>query len=194
MQLSIIVALSRNLLIGTETGLPWHLPADLKQFRRITMGKPVILGRKTMETIGKPLPGRHMIVLTHNESYQYDGVIIAHKLSDALKAAQTHLSDENQEVMIIGGAEVYRRTLGIVNRMYLTVVEGQFEGTTHFPTHIPGEWRIVSTEGFPADEKNPHAFRFVTIEQRHREGWSELKKVLESIQSVPDPSPQETIQ
>jgi dihydrofolate reductase len=169
MRISIIVAMSSDGLIGTDHGLPWRLPLDLKRFRELTWGKPVIMGRRTREAIGRPLPGRCNIVLTHDPEYTADGCRVAHSLPEALAVAQAYLGEtKGDEVMIIGGAAVYRQALVRCDRVYLTVVEGRFAGNTYFPGELLGrpEWRVIREENFPADEKNPHAHWFYVLERR----------------------------
>lgn len=169
MPVALIAALDRNNLIGTETGLPWRLPRDLKRFRTLTWGKPVILGRKTLELIGGPLPGRHNIVLTHSLAYRAPGCQVVHSLAEALTVArQLAAADGGDEIMIAGGAEVYRQALPLCDRIYLTVVDNTFAGTTYFPGKRPGppEWRMVHHEEFPPDEKNRAAHSFSILESR----------------------------
>jgi dihydrofolate reductase len=147
MRLSIIVAMSNEGLIGNETGLPWHLPSDLKRFRNITWGKPVIMGRKTFGLLGKPLDGRPNIVLTHQPDFPVLGAEVAHSLDEALTLASKHLSYYCKEVFIIGGATVFREAVPLCDRIYLTVVEGQFTGNTYFLEGLlsPADWRMVQT-------------------------------------------------
>jgi dihydrofolate reductase len=170
MPVSLIVAMDRQNLIGTATGLPWRLPRDLKRFRALTWGKPIILGRKTLDLIGGPLPGRHNIVLTHDLAYRAPGCYVTHTLAEALAVAEHFLAaDGGDEIMIAGGSEVYRQALPLCQRIYLTVVDGTFTGTTYFPADRPDppEWQVVHHEAFPADEKNREAHEFSILERRH---------------------------
>ena len=160
MKISIIVAMAANRVIGRDNRLPWHLPADLAHFKAITMGKPILMGRKTWESIGRPLPGRTSIVITRDREYQAPGCVVVHDIAAALQAASGH-----DEVMVIGGAELYRQVLPRADTLYLTCVEGEFEGDTFFPALADEEWREVACEAHPADEKNPHPYRFITLQR-----------------------------
>lgn len=168
MRVSLIAAMSEQFLIGTEAGLPWHLPADLKRFRKLTIGKPVIIGRKTLELLGGPLKGRPHIVLTHRADYHRDDSRIAHSIPEALGMAQSLLPETaTDEVMVIGGAEVYREAMPWVTRMYLTIVSGTFTGTTYYPFECrpTQEWMLVHEEAVPADERNAYPHRFLIWER-----------------------------
>jgi dihydrofolate reductase len=160
MRISIIVAMASNRAIGHENRLPWHLPADLKHFRHITMGKPIVMGRKTWESIGRPLPGRTNIVVTRDEHYTAEGCLVVHSMQEAMQAA-----GDSEEVMVIGGAEFYRQALPYAETLYLTLVEGEFEGDAFFPEIDETGWRAVASESHEPDEKNPHAYRFVTLQR-----------------------------
>jgi dihydrofolate reductase len=160
MRVSIIAAMAQNLVIGDDRGMPWHLPADLKRFRRITMGKPLIVGRKTMELIGRPLPGRENIVLTRRTDFAAPGVRVAHSVEDALRIAAEYLAGAGgDEVMVIGGEDVYRQYLTRATRFYLTVLDGTFAGTAAFPHgwHQGRSWRVIQAEHVAADDVNPIA-------------------------------------
>src|SRR5436305_1409982 len=164
MLVSIIAAMDRRGLIGDETGLPWHLPGDLRRFRAYTWGKPIIMGRTTFELIGKPLPGRLNIVLTQNPGYSAPGCRVAPTFRAALTVAEEHLAGTGgDEAMIIGGGKVYAEALQRWDRLYLTIVDGQFKGTTYFPVQelLSQSWRpACAAETHPADEKNRHAQSF----------------------------------
>jgi dihydrofolate reductase len=160
MKISIIVAMGDNRVIGNDNRLPWHLPADLKHFKATTMGKPIIMGRKTWESIGRPLPGRTNIVVTRDMHYTADGCSVVHSLDAALVAAAGH-----DEVMVIGGAEFYRQVLPEASTLYLTLIHDEFEGDVFFPALVTGEWREVGREDFDADENNPHAYSFLRLER-----------------------------
>lgn len=162
MRLALIVAMGRNHVIGTDTGLPWHLPRDLKHFRRLTLGKPIILGRTTFEQIGRPLPDRPNIVLTRRPDFAPAGVTVARSAEEALAAAAGA-----EEVVVIGGAEVYREFLPRADRLYLTVVDGEFAGTTVFPVDLLAALPLVVTarEHHPADEKNAHPVTFWQLDR-----------------------------
>jgi dihydrofolate reductase len=156
MPVSIIVAFDENRLIGRDNGLPWHLPADLKHFKQITMGHYMIMGRKTFESIGKPLPGRTSVVITRQPDLKYEGCIMASSLEDALAKCP---ADAN--VFIIGGAEIFNQSLPLCDFLHTTLIHHQFEGDTHFSELNPSEWEIVSREDFEADEKNQWAYSYI---------------------------------
>ncbi len=147
MVISIIAAMAENRVIGRAGGLPWRIPEDLRHFREVTMGHPIIMGRKTFEQIGRPLPGRMNIVLTRQPGYQAPGCRVCHSLADALAACAGA-----DEVFICGGGELYRQTISVADRIYLTVVEGEWAGDTLFPA-IPAEFaerrRRPATGGTP---------------------------------------------
>lgn len=161
MLISIIVAMDRNRLIGAQGTIPWRLPADLRWFKKVTMGKPVVMGRKTYESIGKPLKGRRNVVLTRDGQYSAPGCIVVHSVEEAINA-----SENGEEVMIIGGAQLYRQFLPLSERLYLTRIEATFEGDTYFPDFSEEEWVIVFEEEHEADERNPYPFRFQILERK----------------------------
>jgi dihydrofolate reductase len=160
MIVSAMVAMTRDGLIGDDKGLPWHLPADLRRFKEGTMGKPIVMGRKTHEFIGRVLPGRTNIVLTRNPAtlQARPGLQVVSTPDEALTQAEC-LSDE---IVIIGGAEIYRLFFPQVSRLYLTVIEGAFAGTTRFPVEVYDQaaWEILHTQWHRADERNPHSHTF----------------------------------
>jgi len=158
---SIIAAMDRNRLIGNNNQLPWHLPADLAHFKQVTMGKPIVMGRKTYESIGRPLPGRTNIVLTRSADFRADGVLTAHTLEQALD----YVSEED-EVMIIGGSTIYELALPRADRLYLTYVESACEGDAWFPDFDLEQWQIVASEQHRADERNSSDYRFVSYERK----------------------------
>ncbi len=158
--LSIIAALSRNGVIGKDNQLPWRLPADLKHFKAVTLGKPVIMGRKTFESIGKPLPGRANIVVSRDPQFRAAGIAVAHSLDDAL--AQVHAAPE---IMLIGGAQLYAQTLPRAQRLYLTLIGTDIDGDTHFPQYDPTEWREMAREDHAPNENNPYPYSFVVLER-----------------------------
>ena len=160
MKLSVIVAMAANRVIGHENRLPWHLPADLKHFKATTLGKPVLMGRKTWESIGRPLPGRINIVITRDTAYEADGCVVVHSLDEAIRAA-----GETAEAMVIGGAELYRQALPLANKLYLTLVHGEFTGDTRFPQWRQDEWREIERVDHEPDESNLHAYSFLTLER-----------------------------
>jgi dihydrofolate reductase len=147
-------------LIGADNRLPWHLSADLKYFRRLTMGKPILMGRGTYESIGRPLPGRHNIVITHNPHYTVPGCLVVHTVEAGLQAA-----GKAEEVMIIGGASLYQQILPYAQRIYLTQVCGTFKGNAWFPDFDPGAWTEVWREDHDPDPKNPYSYSFIHLER-----------------------------
>ncbi len=161
MLVSIIAAMDRNRLIGSDNQLPWYLPADLAHFKQVTMGKPIIMGRKTYESIGRPLPGRTNIVLTRSADFHTEGVLTANSLEQALD----YVSEED-EVMIIGGSTIYELALPRADRLYLTYVESAFEGDAWFPEFDIECWRVVASEQHRADEKNSSDYRFVSYQRK----------------------------
>jgi dihydrofolate reductase len=158
---SIIAAMDRNRLIGNKNRLPWHLPADLAHFKQVTMGKPIIMGRKTFESIGRPLPGRTNIVLTRSPDFHAEGVVTATTLEQAMEYAATE-----DEAIIIGGSAIYELALSRADRLYLTYVESACEGDAWFPEFDIERWRIVASEQHAADENNSSDYRFVTYDRK----------------------------
>lgn len=153
--------MDRNRLIGSGGSLPWHLPADLGHFKRTTLGKPVVMGRKTHESIGKPLPGRTNIVVTRNSDYRAPGCVVAASLDQAVDAA-----GDVEEIMIIGGADLYHQTLPRTKRIYLTCIDAEFEGDTWFPEFHTAEWLTVAKTVVEADQNNRFSCSFITLERR----------------------------
>jgi len=158
MTISIIVAVGENNVIGKDNQLLWHLPADLKYFKKLTMGYPIIMGRKTYESIGRPLPGRISIIITRNKSYKAEGCIVVNDLESALNAAKSY-----DEAFIIGGAQIYRQALACATKLYLTKVHASFEGDVFFPDFGDNEWELISTEDNAIDEKNKYPYTFLTF-------------------------------
>ena len=165
MRISIIVAMDEGRVIGKEGGMPWHLPADLKFFKSITMGKPIIMGRSTYESIGRPLPGRTNIVITRNTDFQAEGCRLAHSVDDALAMAQEVSAEE---AMIIGGGGIYEQTLDRTDRLYLTQIAAHLIGDTHFPVINPEEWQEVSRRVHTADGDSPFDLTFVVLDRKHK--------------------------
>ena len=161
MKLSIIVAMDRNRVIGKGDALPWHISEDLKHFKKITMGKPIIMGRKTHESIGRPLPGRENIILTRDRSYKAEGCTVLHSMDDIFE----HCKDI-EEVMITGGAEIYKLALDQVSNLYLTEVHAEVEGDTYFPEFERSKWKEISREDHKADEKNEFNYSFLVLEKK----------------------------
>jgi len=153
MSLSAIAAVSENGVIGVNNELPWYLPQDLKNFRSITMGKSIIMGRKTYESLGKPLPGRKNIVLTRDKELNLKGCSVFSALDDALASIDS--SFNQSEVIIIGGASVFQQTLPRISRLYLTLILRKYHGDTFFPEYDESEWDVVENQYFPAKETTP---------------------------------------
>lgn len=161
--ISLIAAMDKNRVIGQDQKMPWHLPADLKHFKAITLGKPVIMGRLTFESIGKPLPGRHNIVLTQNRHFVCDGVTVVHDIDTALETAK---KQDPTEILIIGGATLYQAMLPLATRLYLTHIDTIANGDTYFPNwHAQGQWEIVSCKHHRMDTNNPYDYSFITYER-----------------------------
>jgi dihydrofolate reductase len=156
--ISIIVAMAENRVIGNDNSLPWHLPADLKHFKAMTVGKPIVMGRKTWESLPGKLPDRTHIVVSANSDYQAEGCVVVHSLEQALTAA-----GDVPEVMIVGGAMLYAQALPLADRLYLTLVEMQVDGDTRFPEYDAEQWQEVERQRYPADDRNPYAYSFVTL-------------------------------
>ncbi|OGT87452.1 MAG: dihydrofolate reductase [Gammaproteobacteria bacterium RIFOXYA12_FULL_61_12] len=159
--ISLIAAMSENRVIGRDNRLPWHLPADLQHFKKLTLGKPIIMGRKTWESLPGLLPERNHIVLSRNRRYQAEGAILVRDLEKAVMAA-----GEVAEIFIVGGATIYEQALATANRIYLTLIHAQIEGDAFFPRLDEGRWRLVLREDHPANGKNPLPYSFLNYERR----------------------------
>ena len=162
MLLTAVVAATENDVIGRDNGMPWHLPADLKHFKAVTLGKPVLMGRKTFESIGKPLPGRRNLVLTHARDFAAPGIEVVHSLEEAISAA-----GDAPELMLIGGAALYRLALPRIQRVYLTRLHMSVPGDVYFPPLPEAAWKEVArSERRPADAHNACDMSFLTLERR----------------------------
>ncbi|RLQ23460.1 dihydrofolate reductase [Seongchinamella sediminis] len=167
MKLAVIVAAAENGVIGRNNALPWHLPEDLRYFKRVTMGKPIVMGRKTFESIGRPLPGRTNIVITRQAHWHAEGVRVAHSLDEALAmAGDIAISDGATELMVIGGAEIYRAALPRADRLYFTEVHGEVEGDALLPDIDWSAWTELSRERFGASGANPYPYSFLVFERQ----------------------------
>jgi dihydrofolate reductase len=155
---SLVVAVARNGVIGRDNDLPWRLPDDLKHFKAITLGKPVVMGRKTFESIGRPLPGRENRVVSHRSGFEAPGCRVFASLEEAL-------SGPEPEVMVIGGGQIYTAALPLAQRLYITEVDAEVDGDAKFPGIDPEGWREVSCEAHGADERHAHALRFRLLER-----------------------------
>lgn len=160
---SIVAAVADNGVIGSNSKMPWRLSTDMKRFKRLTMGKPVVMGRKTFESIGKPLPGRLNVVVTRQPGFRPEGVAVAASL-DAALAMAAEAADKG-EVVVAGGGEIYAAAIGLADRLYITHVAARPEGDTRFPDIDPAVWRATATETVPAGEKDSAATRFVIYER-----------------------------
>ncbi len=156
MLISIIAAMAEGRVIGLNNQMPWHLPADLRHFKAMTLGKPVIMGRQTYLSLGKALPGRRNIVLTHDVDFVAAGCEVAQNWQQV-----ETLCADYEEIMVIGGALVYEQILPLAQRLYLTEIAFSIQGDRFFPKWNEAEWEKVSEEAFVADEKNPYAYRFL---------------------------------
>jgi dihydrofolate reductase len=158
---TLIVAVADNGVMGRANTLPWHLPDDLKRFKRLTLGKPMIMGRKTFESIGKPLPGRLNIVVTRDTNYRFEGVVVVHGADQAIEVAA-----DAPEVMVIGGAELFRVFLPRAGRIHLTRVHGNIDGDVMWPAPDVRQWEVIEREAHDADERHAHAMTFEVWEKR----------------------------
>jgi dihydrofolate reductase len=163
MIISIIAAMGKNKVIGIKNTLPWKLPADMEHFKQLTMGKPVIMGRKTFESLSNPLPGRKNIVITHLPDYKAEGCIVVHSAEEALKEAENH-----EEVMIAGGATIYKEFLPKADKMYLTLIDADFKGDAYFPQYKIEEWGETAYEEHERDKDNPYNYVFLVLERKRK--------------------------
>ncbi|MBI3442880.1 MAG: dihydrofolate reductase [Candidatus Sungbacteria bacterium] len=170
MIISLIAAMDKNRVIGKKHALPWYLPADLRRFKELTTGKPIIMGSTTFASIGHELPGRINIVMTRNPAFTAEGCVVVHSIKEALAVTQGY-----DEVMVIGGANVFEQFLPLAQKMYLTMIETSVDGDVYphtrtdvgvyFPKWNPDEWRETSREPHEPDEKNKYAYAFFTLER-----------------------------
>lgn len=157
--ISLIVAHDKNRVIGYEKKMPWHLPGELKYFKEQTMGKPIIMGRKTFESIGRPLPGRRNIVITRNKNYNAEGIEVVSSLDEALK-----LVSKEQEIMIIGGEQIFKLALPIAHRLYITKIDYEFQGDTFFPQY-DDEWTMIS-KSEPIEVPDGYAYTYYIYDRK----------------------------
>ena len=155
--ITLVAAMAKNRAIGVDGAMPWHLPRELKHFKNTTMGKPIVMGRKTWESIGRVLPGRQNIVVTRNPEYAAEGCDVVASLEDAVDAAQ------GEEVMIIGGGQLYAEALPLADRMILTLVDCEPEADTWFPEWRPENWQETSSRSEQPDDQNPHAYHVIEL-------------------------------
>jgi len=162
---SLVVAMSRNRVIGRDNQLPWRLPADMAFFKRITMGHPVIMGRRTHESLGKPLPGRQNIVVTGNRGYEAPGCVVVHSMEEAYRAA-----GNAEEVAVIGGSAIFEAALPAADRIYLTEIDAEVEGDVLFPPFDRSGWRETELERHAPDTRHAYPFRILLLERNNVSG------------------------
>ncbi|MBO0999861.1 dihydrofolate reductase [Bacillus sp. SD075] len=160
--ISLIVAMDSNRVIGKNNGLPWHLPADLQYFKQVTMGHPIVMGRKTFESIGRVLPGRENVIVTRNQDFKVEGCIVLHEIAQIKTFADNH----EEEVFVIGGAEIFRGILPFTDRLYITEIHETFEGDTFFPVIDENEWDKISSNPGSINEKNQYAHDFIILQKK----------------------------
>jgi dihydrofolate reductase len=161
MRIAAIFAMSENRVIGKNNELPWHLPADMRHFKELTLGKPILLGRKTYESIGRALPGRCNVVVTRDVNFQAPGCVVANSLETALSAA-----DYSDEIMVIGGAVLYQHLLPRTHRLYMTMIHHVFDGDAFFPELDMNEWREIERHDHAADQENKYSYSFITLDRK----------------------------
>ena len=161
MKLSIIAAMDKNRVIGKDGNLPWHISSDLKNFKKITMGKPILMGRKTHESIGEVLPGRENIILTKKRNYFVEGCIVKNNLDEVLSNFK-----KVSELIVMGGATLYEQTLDKAEKLYITEVRACIEGDIFFPEYDPDQWLEISRNSFEADENNEYDYSFTVLERK----------------------------
>ena len=167
MRISLIAAMDRNRVIGHDNDLPWHLPADLMWFKKNTLGKPILMGRKTFESIGRPLPGRTNIVLTRDKTFKADGCIVVHDIEEALRTASDDVAEvEDGEVVVIGGEQLFELLIDIADLLYLTRIDAEFEGDTFFPHFDPKNWLKKSEELVKADHRHEWDFSYTVYDKK----------------------------
>ncbi|MGE7759810.1 dihydrofolate reductase [Peribacillus sp. NPDC097895] len=160
--ISLIVAMDQNRVIGKNNQLPWHLPADLQYFKKVTMGHPIVMGRKTFESIGRVLPGRENVIVTRNQDFKAEGCVVLH---DILQI-KTYADDSDKEVFVIGGAEIFKEIMPVTDRLYITEIHETFEGDTFFPLINEKEWDKISSIQGIMDEKNRYAHDFIILQKK----------------------------
>jgi dihydrofolate reductase len=159
--ISFLLAMDQNRTIGKNNDLPWRLPADLAYFRKVTMGHTIVMGRKTYESIGRPLPGRENVVVTKNTDFQAEGCFVVHSVEEAKQHFQ-----KDDEVFVIGGAQLFEKFFPYADRLYITLIEEQFEGDTYFQNIDKNEWNLVSKEKGMKNEKNPYDYCFLVYARK----------------------------
>lgn len=165
-RLALIAAMTRDRVIGRRNALPWRLPADMRRFRELTTGHPVLMGRKTFESLGRPLPNRTNVVMTSDRAYAPAGCLIAHSLEQGLAIAAQHVDCVSPEIFVIGGENLYTQALARADRLYLTQIEAKIDGDAWFPEFEAGTWEVLARETRLADDKNPYDCVFLTLERK----------------------------
>ncbi|MFE8702124.1 dihydrofolate reductase [Cytobacillus sp. FJAT-54145] len=161
--ISLIWAMDENRVIGKDNKLPWHIPGDLKFFKRVTMGHPVAMGRKTYESIGRTLPGRENIIVTRDSNYSVEGCTTLNSVEELISYSK---AQKDEEFFVIGGAEIFKAIFPKADRLYITKIHHTFEGDTFFPEFNLDEWNLVSTEQGIKDEKNPYDYEFLIYNRK----------------------------
>lgn len=166
--LSLLVAASENNVIGKENKLPWHLPGDLKYFKNLTWGMPILMGRKTFDSIGKALPGRKSIIITRNRHWQHEGAEVVHSIDEAIDKAKEY---DVKEIFVIGGAEIFKTSFEKAGRIYLTRIHQHFDGDVFFPEINEDEWELINQRHCTADEKNLYPHTYQVWERTEKTGY-----------------------
>ncbi len=168
MKIAMIAAVAENNAIGINNKMPWYLPGDLRYFKAMTIGKPVVMGRKTFQSLGKPLPGRTNIVITRDKHFTHDGIKVVHSLPDALSLAKDiAMIDDANEVMLIGGAEIYKQAMPQAERLYLTRVYQRFEGDAFFPTLDNNAWQEIAREDHRTEDEQSLTYSYLVLERQY---------------------------
>lgn len=165
---AIIVAAAKNRVIGHDNAMPWYLPEELQHFKRTTLGKPLVMGRNTFESIGRPLPGRTNIVISRNPEFSHPGIKVASSLEEALKLADNQaVIDGSAEIMVMGGGQIYQQAFPFTSRLYLTEVDAEPEGDTWFPEVLDSEWLETSRDVYPAQEGNRYGYAIRCLQRKN---------------------------
>ena len=159
-RLSLIVAMAKNRVIGADNRIPWHLPNELKLFKSLTMGHHIVMGRRTYESIGRLLPGRTTVIVTRQKDYAVEGAVVAHSVREAIDACKG-----DDEIFVIGGADLFRETLPVADRLYLTTVDAEPEGDTFMPAFDDSQWNETSAKSFDRDEKHAYSYRLSVLDR-----------------------------
>lgn len=162
--ISLLYAMDKNRLIGSNNQLPWHLPQDLAYFKRITLNHKIVMGRKTFDSIGRPLPKRENIIITRDNQFACSGCTILHSIDEIVKLS----NETDEEIFVIGGSEIFKEILPYSDRLYVTYIHHEFEGDTFFPATNESDWKVISKEQGIMDEKNPYDFDFVVYEKTNQ--------------------------